>query len=577
MKVEFRNSPVFYGSSTFSNVTGRNITSAPAARVNVPPEPEKDEVVMSNKKKAIIGTTAAVLIGGAVWLISALRGKKTEVQNITAAAAGISESTENVFKSGFEKMMEAFPEDLVYLKKLAKNLGLNEGDEYKLNSVMGKSQLQKLLDEFTPGDFSIGENFEGARNMTFRVNLHNHTTFSDGKLTVEEFLEQARKYADRIAKNNPADSKPPFTIAITDHDTLNGCREALKILSADPEKYKNLKVVLGSEISVSNCNPDIVSRPLNFELVGYSLNPYDENLVKILENIQKTRQENVEKFLEKINEKFPEINLNINEAKDFHANLRNMRTNGVLYLAGDYAKFKLTLSEYVKKINEILPENVEKLSADKLFKQFGENYYYRMDAYGERSIPEYFQKHGLKDYLIETGMLTKENEKIFEEIFKTDLTEKENFITKTVQENLPTLTDRKNYSLNPDDIFEATTDGFYGFAHPAIIDFASNNISPARKKLCEEKMFTPHENLVYEIFSSLKKSGKEKFCASEINYQSYPQNADKNWIDFMKTSIADNPEMKLKYTGGIDAHKTSVFIKHKYMDDNILKELLGEK
>ena len=90
-------------------------------------------------------------------------------------------------------------------------------------------------------------------------------------------------------------------------------------------------------------------------------------------------------------------------------------------------------------------------------------------------------------------------------------------------------------------------------------------------------MFTPHENLVYEIFSSLKKSGKEKFCASEINYQSYPQNADKNWIDFMKTSIADNPEMKLKYTGGIDAHKTSVFIKHKYMDDNILKELLGEK
>ena len=74
MKVEFRNSPVFYGSSTFSNVTGRNLTSAPAARVNVPPEPEKDEVVMSNKKKAIIGTTAAVLIGGAVWLISALRG-----------------------------------------------------------------------------------------------------------------------------------------------------------------------------------------------------------------------------------------------------------------------------------------------------------------------------------------------------------------------------------------------------------------------------------------------------------------------------------------------------------------------
>ena len=314
---------------------------------------------------------------------------------------------------------------------------------------------------------------------------------------------------------------------------------------------------------------------MNFELVGYCQNPYDEKLVKILDNIQQTRQKNVEQFLEKITDKFPEFNLNIDEAKEFHANLRTMRTNGVLYLAGDYARFKIALTEYVKRINEILPDDTEKLSADKLFKQFGENYYYRMDAFGERNIPEYFQKHGLKDYLIEKGLWTEENAQDFEQIFKTDLKDKEDFITQTVKESLPTLHDRKQYSINPEDIFEATTDGFYGFAHPAIIDFASDNISPARKKLCEEKMFASHENLVYEIFNSLKQIGKEKFYASEINYQSYPQNADKKWMDFMKT-IADNPNLNLKYTGGIDAHKPSIFIKHKYMDENVLKELLGE-
>lgn len=571
MKVEFRNTPVFYGSSAFSEVSKQNTlsnTMIPPKNLN---EPKSDEVVLSNRKKALIGTAAAVLIGGAVWLINSLRGRG-KVQNIVAVTP---ENTGDVLKTTFKKTMEAFPDDFAYIKNLAKHMGIKEGEEYKLNSVMGKSQLQKLLDEFTPVDFSIGKDFDGARNMTFRVNLHNHTTASDGKLTVEQFLEQARKYADRIAQNTQSDDKPPFTIAITDHDTLDGCRDALNILAADPEKYKNLKVVLGSEISVSNCDSEIVSRPLNFELVGYCQNPYDEKLVKILDNIQQTRQKNVEQFLEKITDKFPEFNLNIDEAKEFHANLRTMRTNGVLYLAGDYARFKIALTEYVKRINEILPDDTEKLSADKLFKQFGENYYYRMDAFGERNIPEYFQKHGLKDYLIEKGLWTEENAQDFEQIFKTDLKDKEDFITQTVKESLPTLHDRKQYSINPEDIFEATTDGFYGFAHPAIIDFASDNISPARKKLCEEKMFVPHENLVYEIFNSLKQIGKEKFYASEINYQSYPQNADKKWMDFMKT-IADNPNLNLKYTGGIDAHKPSIFIKHKYMDENVLKELLGE-
>ncbi len=572
MKVAFRNTPIFFlNGGVFSEISKQNVSMIQAP-VNTFNESKIDEVVISNKKKVVIGSAVTVLIGGAVWLVNVLGGRGKN-QNITADAV---QSSADIFKNGFKKTMEIFPEDFIYIKNLAKNLGLKEGEEYKLNSVMGKSQLQKLLDEFTPQDFTIGKNFEGAQNMTFRVNLHNHTRASDGKLTIGQFLEQARKYADRIAENTKSDNKPPFTIAITDHDTLDGCREALKILSSDPEKYKNLKVVLGSEISVSNCDPNIVSRPLNFELVGYCQNPYDEKLVKILDNIRQTRQKNVEKFLEKITDKFPEFNLNIDEAKEFHANLRTMRTNGVLYLAGDYSKFKITLSEQVRLINEILPDNAEKLSADKLFKQFGDNYYYRMDAFGERNIPEYFQKHGLKDYLTKKGILTKENEHDFKQIFKTDLKEKDDFITKTVQESLPTLYDRKNYSMNPNDIFDATTDGFYGFAHPAVIDFAFDNISPARRKMCEEKMFAPHENLVYEIFNSLKQAGKEKFYASEINYQSYPQNVNKGWIDFMKT-IADNQNINLKYTGGIDAHKPSIFIKHKYMDENVLKKLLGEK
>ena len=48
-------------------------------------------------------------------------------------------------------------------------MGIKEGEEYKLNSVMGKSQLQKLLDEFTPVDFSIGKEGKSGPGMVYRL------------------------------------------------------------------------------------------------------------------------------------------------------------------------------------------------------------------------------------------------------------------------------------------------------------------------------------------------------------------------------------------------------------------------
>ena len=543
------------------NLTFKNQINSPANNENL---------ALSNNQKVTIGIVACGIMLASALLVKALKGKSSPKVN------SLANDTINIIKSDFKNRMKEFPEDFKYIKNLAANLNIKPGDEFKLNSIIGASELKKLLNEFTPEDFNIGKNLEGAKNMTFRVNLHNHTNFSDGKMTVEEFLDQARRYADRIAENIPKDSKPPFIIAITDHDTMDGCKEALKIISRTPEKYKNLKIVLGSEISVSNNDPKLLSRPLNFELIGYCQNPYDKNLGEILNDIQKNRQQNVQIMLDEIQKHYPDCKFDINEAKTFHSNLRTMRTNGVLYLAGDYAKFKIALNEYIKQINKILPKDKEKLSAEKLFTQFGENYYYRMDAFGEKDIKEYFKNHGFKEFLEKNNILSNENENLMKNIFNTDLTAKENFIDEIVQKKLPTLYDRKNYTISPEKIFDGTTEGFYGFAHPAIIDFASDNISKERQKICIEKGLTPHENLVYEIFMSLKNAGKEKFYASEINYQSYPANSNPEWISFMKEKIADNKDLNLKYTGGIDAHKKSIFLKHKYLDEKTLSELLGE-
>ena len=579
MKVEFGNTSVYFRGSAFNEFKTKvpYRVSVPAVeqipvqvpqKVTIPPQ-VSDSVVISNKEKATkLGATAGV-IGAIVLGIKAFKGKaSSEVSNSNVA---------EIVQQNMEKSSAViFKYDMPYIKSLSRAIGLPEGDEFKLQSVMGQFELKGLLEKFSSKDFSIGESLEGANNRTFRVNLHNHTQYSDGKLSVKDFLEQSAKYADQVFETNPKDGKPPFIIAITDHDTMEGCKEALKILSGNPDKFKNLRVVLGSEISVSNSDANIVSRPLNFELVGYCQNPYDEKLVKLLENIQKTRQQNAEKFLTQISEKYPQYNFSIEEAKSFHANLKNMRTNGILYLTGDYAKFKISLTEYVQQINKILPNTVEKLSPEKLFKQMGDDYYYRMDAFGERDMKTYFQEHGLKGVLRDKGLLSKKNKNTFNQAFNVDLSQQFEFISQTVQKNLPTLSDRKNYTLAPEQVFEATTEGFYGFAHPAVIDFGYDNISPARKKICDENSFQYGENLVYEIFNSLKQSGKEMFAASEVNYQSYPKYVDKQWINYMKESIADNPNLNLLYTGGVDAHKPSIFVKHKYLDDETLKEILGE-
>ena len=254
------------------NLTFKNQINSPTNNENL---------ALSNNQKVTIGIVACGIMLASALLVKALKGKSSPKVN------SLANDTINIIKSDFKNRMKEFPEDFKYIKNLAANLNITPGDEFKLNSIIGASELKKLLNELTPEDFNIGKNLEGAKNMTFRVNLHNHTNFSDGKMSVEEFLDQARRYADRIAENIPKDNKPPFIIAITDHDTMDGCKEALKIISKTPERYKNLKIVLGSEISVSNNDPKLLSRPLNFELIGYCQNPYEKNLVKILDDIQK--------------------------------------------------------------------------------------------------------------------------------------------------------------------------------------------------------------------------------------------------------------------------------------------------
>ena len=197
--------------------------------------------------------------------------------------------------------------DLDFLNNIRKSLkkcGIDAKIE-DLKSIVTPDEFKILIKKFKPEHFRVGmqiseakaqnvsleEFYKNVINGDFRVSLHTHSNFSDGKATVEEFLESARKYADKVAKLNKNDELPPFTIALTDHDEVKGCQEIIKIIAKNPEKYKNLKFVSGCEFSVKNGN-------VHHDITGLALNPFDKNLVKELDDLAYNRAKTIRKFLE---------------------------------------------------------------------------------------------------------------------------------------------------------------------------------------------------------------------------------------------------------------------------------------
>lgn len=108
-----------------------------------------------------------------------------------------------------------------------------------------------------------------------KIDLHLHTNFSDGIFSPEEVLAMA-------AKNNYN------VISITDHDTLDGYREAKKYL---PEY--DIKLLPGVEISSIHSNRDV-------HVLAYDVDEKNEKLDFLLTSIQKSRLVRAKKIIDKL-------------------------------------------------------------------------------------------------------------------------------------------------------------------------------------------------------------------------------------------------------------------------------------
>ena len=108
------------------------------------------------------------------------------------------------------------------------------------------------------------------------VDLHLHTTASDGVMSPSEIVRYAK-------------AKGLQAIAITDHDTIEGLEEGL----SEGEKI-DFEVIPGIEISAEHS-------PGSMHLLGFFLDIHHPLLIERLEYLQKARAERNPKIVERLN------------------------------------------------------------------------------------------------------------------------------------------------------------------------------------------------------------------------------------------------------------------------------------
>ena len=116
------------------------------------------------------------------------------------------------------------------------------------------------------------------------IDLHMHSTFSDGTLTPTQLVERAKKNNIEV-------------MAITDHDNIDGLEEGRK----EAEK-KEIIFVNGIEVSANFLDKDI-------HILGYFLNLEDKEFLDWLKNLQGKRHNRTLKILKKLSTLGIEISL----------------------------------------------------------------------------------------------------------------------------------------------------------------------------------------------------------------------------------------------------------------------------
>lgn len=119
--------------------------------------------------------------------------------------------------------------------------------------------------------------------MKYKVDLHTHTTASDGQYAPDQLVEMAQKAGIQY-------------LAVTDHDTMDGVEAAI-----EAGKKQGVHVLRGVELGAREDR--------NLHILGLGLQPGPTPLGELCETLRKSRDERKYRILSFLKEKGVEISL----------------------------------------------------------------------------------------------------------------------------------------------------------------------------------------------------------------------------------------------------------------------------
>ena len=120
-----------------------------------------------------------------------------------------------------------------------------------------------------------------------KIDLHIHSKNSDGKLSVEEIIKEAK-------------TRNIGFMAISDHDSI-GCQTKAIALA----KKEDISYVTGVELNVTFSHPKYhEGKAVSLDFLGYQFDPNNKALEGKLQTMAKYREERAAKILDNLNAEF---------------------------------------------------------------------------------------------------------------------------------------------------------------------------------------------------------------------------------------------------------------------------------
>ncbi len=381
--------------------------------------------------------------------------------------------------------------------------------------IVDEKDFIKRVKNFSDISFKPGErkdlnildshDFRYLESGEFKANLHIHTQYSDGTMTINELMDNVKKLSE---KTND------LLIAITDHDTINGCKEAEKLIN----EYNNVNISFGLEISTVGINFPEQTKPVQIHLLVYGINPADKKLNNYLKTKMEQKLLLAKETIQKLNEELPDYNFNIEEASKCHIMIAKGQDE-VAHPLKKYTSGKILLNYYIPDADFSYDLPIKKFKY--LFKNGTEPYYiiYKkaLELYTGQELPE------IPDY-----------------IEKQIMTAREIYL-----QAHPSI----GKMLEPFSSFEDAVE-FISTLDSGVMSIAH----PARTKAYCPEFYT-------YLFAHFKKYGKDKAMFYEGCYQSYEGEYFQKWQTKIDEAAS---KFGLLKTGGLDSHGKNIITRGAY-------------